>query len=55
MGHDAVHTQSYSQGIFMSDTDIRKLALKENRIIITKDSDFTIITLNLLRCRPFCS
>jgi len=39
-GFDAVHTQSYSEGIFMSDTEIRKIALKENRIIITKDSDF---------------
>lgn len=40
LGHDAVHIQSYSPGNFMSDTDIRKLAFKENRIKITNDSDF---------------
>ncbi|MGB4958743.1 MAG: DUF5615 family PIN-like protein [Saprospiraceae bacterium] len=40
LGYDAVHTKSYSEGIFLSDTAIRKLALQENRIIITKDSDF---------------
>lgn len=40
LGHDAVHTKSYAQGVFLTDSDIRKLALNEGRIIITKDSDF---------------
>lgn len=40
LGHDAVHTKSYAHGVFLTDADIRKLALNEERIIITKDSDF---------------
>lgn len=40
LGFDAVHTQSYSEGIFMSYTEIRKIAFKENKIKITKDNDF---------------
>jgi predicted nuclease of predicted toxin-antitoxin system len=40
LGQDAVHTSSYEKGIFISDSEIRKIAISENRIIITKDSDF---------------
>ncbi|MBK8349329.1 MAG: hypothetical protein IPL08_17585 [Saprospiraceae bacterium] len=37
LGHDAVHTKSYAHGVFLTDADIRKLALNEERIIFTKD------------------
>lgn len=40
LGQDTVHTSSYEKGIFNSDSEIRKITISENRIIITKDSDF---------------
>lgn len=39
-GADAVHTTNYANGHLMNDKEIRKIAVAENRIIITKDSDF---------------
>lgn len=39
-GYNAVHTKSFPDGIFFTDTQIRNIALNENRIIVTKDSDF---------------
>jgi predicted nuclease of predicted toxin-antitoxin system len=37
---DAVHTTDFSQGHMLQDAEIRAIARAENRIIITKDSDF---------------
>lgn len=39
-GLDAVHTTNYPNGHLMNDKEIRKVAVAENRIIISKDSDF---------------
>lgn len=39
-GFDSIHTVDCPNGIFTSDTEIRRIAVSENRIIITKDSDF---------------
>jgi predicted nuclease of predicted toxin-antitoxin system len=39
-GFDAVHTTYFENGHLMNDKMIRKIAVDENRIIVTKDSDF---------------
>ncbi|MBI3509821.1 MAG: DUF5615 family PIN-like protein [Bacteroidetes bacterium] len=39
-GHDCVHTTDFPEGQLMKDEQIRKLAFEQDRIIITKDSDF---------------
>lgn len=39
-GIDATHTTHYPQGSLMPDNEIRRIALRENRIIVTKDKDF---------------
>jgi predicted nuclease of predicted toxin-antitoxin system len=39
-GFDAVHTTNYINGHLMNDKEIRRIAVAENRIIVTKDSDF---------------
>jgi len=39
-GYDAIHTTFYKNGHLLKDAEIRKIALKENRVIITKDIDF---------------
>ncbi|MCU0426874.1 MAG: DUF5615 family PIN-like protein [Candidatus Kapabacteria bacterium] len=39
-GHDALHTTSFPDGHLLHDAEIRAIALKQERIIITKDSDF---------------
>jgi predicted nuclease of predicted toxin-antitoxin system len=40
-GFDATHTTNYPSAQFLSDTEIRSIALEEGRIIITKDEDFS--------------
>ena len=40
LGYDACHTSQYLGGLLMDDKEIREIAINENRIIITKDSDF---------------
>jgi len=37
---DVVHTLDLPKGNKTKDSDINKLSLKENRIVITKDNDF---------------
>lgn len=39
-GTDAIHTTYFPQGHLLQDADIAKIAIKEERIIVTKDSDF---------------
>lgn len=39
-GYDVVHTDDLPDKDETSDTSIRTLATRENRIVITKDSDF---------------
>ncbi|WP_020598149.1 DUF5615 family PIN-like protein [Spirosoma panaciterrae] len=39
-GLDAVHTTHFTNGHLLADKTIREIAVHENRIIITKDSDF---------------
>ena len=39
-GFDAVHTTHFPEGHLFQDADIAKIATEENRIIVTKDSDF---------------
>ena len=39
-GLDAVHTTNDPNGHLMNDKKIRQIAVAEERIIITKDSDF---------------
>lgn len=49
-GHDSTHTTDYDKGHLLSDPDIRKLAKKEGRVVVTKDSDFS--DLYFLRGSP---
>ncbi len=39
-GFDAIHTTTFDNGHLLSDSNIRKIAIEQNRIIITKDTDF---------------
>lgn len=39
-GWDVVHTTYFPNGHLLKDEEIRKIAVSEGRIIITKDSDF---------------
>ncbi|TXH67700.1 MAG: hypothetical protein E6Q83_16800 [Thiothrix sp.] len=39
-GYDVRHTLSLSQGNRTTDQDINKLSISEQRIVVTKDSDF---------------
>ncbi|HZL14072.1 MAG TPA: DUF5615 family PIN-like protein [Verrucomicrobiae bacterium] len=39
-GHDAVHTLDFPAANRTSDGDIVALAMRENRIVVTKDNDF---------------
>ncbi|MBD2702892.1 DUF5615 family PIN-like protein [Spirosoma sp. BT702] len=39
-GADAIHTTHFPEGHLLQDADIAKIALQEDRIIVTKDSDF---------------
>lgn len=40
-GFNATHTINYPSAQFLSDAEIRSIAIEENRIIITKDEDFS--------------
>ena len=37
---DAVHTSYFPDGYLLTDAEIRQIAVEENRIVVTKDSDF---------------
>lgn len=39
-GFDAVHTTHFLNGHLLSDREIAEVAISENRIVVTKDSDF---------------
>ncbi len=39
-GFDAIHTTSFPDGHLLGDHEIIQIAILENRIIVTKDSDF---------------
>jgi predicted nuclease of predicted toxin-antitoxin system len=49
-GHDAVHTLDFPAGNRTQDKDIVALAIRENRVVVTKDNDF--VTSFLLRGVP---
>ncbi|WP_394330778.1 DUF5615 family PIN-like protein [Pedobacter psychrophilus] len=49
-GFDAVHTLDLPNQNFTDDNEILKFALEENRIVITKDSDF--LDSYLLKSEP---
>ncbi len=40
LGYDSIHTSHFPDGHLMKDKAIREIAINENRIILTKDSDF---------------
>jgi predicted nuclease of predicted toxin-antitoxin system len=40
-GFDAIHTTSFPEGQLLEDEQISQIAIEQNRIIITKDSDFS--------------
>ncbi|MBO0929834.1 DUF5615 family PIN-like protein [Fibrella aquatilis] len=39
-GSDAIHTTHFPDGHLLQDAEIGRIALTEDRIIVTKDSDF---------------
>lgn len=39
-GMDAIHTTYFKDGHLLDDASIRKIAVEEGRIIVTKDADF---------------
>ncbi|WP_460908727.1 DUF5615 family PIN-like protein [Spirosoma areae] len=41
-GFDAIHTTYFPDGHLLQDADIAKIATEDNRIIVTKDSDFPV-------------
>jgi predicted nuclease of predicted toxin-antitoxin system len=49
-GHDAVHTLDLPVGNRTQDKEIIALAIRENRIVVTKDNDF--VTSFLLQGAP---
>lgn len=49
-GHDAVHTLDFPSGNRTPDGDINGVAVRESRVVVTKDHDF--VTSLLLRGEP---
>ena len=49
-GHDAVHTLDFPAGNGTPDDDIVAVALRESRLVVTKDNDF--VTSFLLKGLP---
>jgi predicted nuclease of predicted toxin-antitoxin system len=50
LGHEAIHTLDFPNGNRTSDGDIIAVAIRENRVVVTKDNDF--VTTFLLRGVP---
>ena len=50
-GHDAVHTSSLSAGNQTPDRVINELSLQQERVVVTKDTDFYYS--HVLQGRPF--
>lgn len=40
-GFDSVHTTDFQDGHLLKDSEIMRIALVEDRIVVTKDSDFS--------------
>ncbi len=40
-GHDCIHTTNFSNGHLLQDTEIVGIGIQDQRIIISKDSDFS--------------
>jgi len=40
-GFDAIHTTHFENGHLLADKTIREIAIEENRIVVTKDNDFS--------------
>jgi predicted nuclease of predicted toxin-antitoxin system len=49
-GHDAVHTLDFPAGNRTPDGDITTMAVREGRVVVTKDNDF--VTSFLLKGMP---
>jgi predicted nuclease of predicted toxin-antitoxin system len=49
-GHDAVHTLDLAKRNRTPDSDVRSLATRETRVVVTKDEDF--VTSYLLKGSP---
>ncbi len=52
-GHDAVHTLDFPAANHTHDKEIVALAIRENRIVVTKDNDF-VISFLLRGAPPNC-
>lgn len=52
-GHDAVHTLDLPRGNRTPDQEVCEICLRDNRVLVTKDSDFTNSFL-LRRSRQGC-
>jgi predicted nuclease of predicted toxin-antitoxin system len=50
-GHDAIHTLDLPAGNRTQDRDLVELAIRENRILVTKDNDF-VVSFHLRRLPP---
>ena len=50
-GHDAIHTRDLSEGNRTPDAIINQLSMIEQRIVVTKDADFT--DSHLLKGEPY--
>lgn len=50
-GHDAIHTLNLPAANRTQDKDIVALAVRENRIVVTKDNDF-VVSFHLQRLPP---
>ena len=50
-GHDAVHTLDLANGNRTSDAELNAISLAEERVVITKDSDF--VDSFLLKGQPW--
>ncbi len=50
-GHDAIHTLDLPAANRTQDKDIVALAIRENRIVVTKDNDF-VVSFHLQRLPP---
>lgn len=51
LGHDAIHTRDLPNQNQTTDTEINLLSVQENRVVISKDSDF--FDSFLIRQEPF--
>lgn len=50
-GHDAIHTLELPEGNASTDSQINTISINEQRVVITKDSDF--VNTFLLTQRPY--